>query len=151
MNAVKKHATKYDIITKLSNAPSGLSIEQLLRGDTGEARKNLRRLLVSFTPTRKVNCTDLQGKLEWILMLYLVQVYGSGFLALLEHGGALNLTAMKLLKILEVELKPARRMITVVGGEHVNCVGVICDVPICFRNVSTAKNFPAVNIVPVDV
>ena len=46
-NAVQEHSGKYDVVSSLAKAPSGLKLGQLIRGDGDEAKKEIRRLFNS--------------------------------------------------------------------------------------------------------
>ena len=43
-NDVQEHSGKYDVVSSLAHAPSRLTFGQLIRGDSDEAKKEIRRL-----------------------------------------------------------------------------------------------------------
>ena len=145
-NAVQKHSGKYDVVSSLVNAPSGLTFVQLIRGDGDEAKKEIRRLFTS-RPRRSVAASI--GTLPKRLKVVAVQVYGTQMRALLDSGAIPNVMNASVASKLSLSPKPTSTKITV--RQKTTCLGSIEDVPVSFNGTVTSLNFLVVARSPVDI
>ena len=107
-NAVKEHSGKYDVVSSLANAPSGLKFGQMIRGDGDEAKKEIRRLFNS-RPRRPVAASI--GTLPKRLKVVSVQVFGTQMRALLDSGAISNvMNASVASKLSLSQSRPRRRL-----------------------------------------
>ena len=147
-NAVQEHSGKYDVVSSLANAPSGLTFGQLIRGDGDEAKKEIRRLFTS-RPRRPVAASI--GTLPKRLKVVAVQVYGTQMTALLDSGAIPNVMNASVASKLSLSPKPTSTKITVANGQKTTCLGSIEDVPVSFNVTVTSLNFLVVSGSTVDI
>lgn len=94
------------MIIELSNAPSDLTFDQLMRGDDKKAERELCRL---FTPLKSCfvgkSNPALISQDEHVLIVTLVKTYGTDDLALLDTGAVKNLISTELAEQLHLTPK----------------------------------------------
>ena len=129
--AFQEHVGKYNVVSELANAPSGLTFGQLVRGDSEGARKEMKRLL-----TRKSGRSrSFAGHMNIFprsLRVVTVQVYGTDAQALQESGAVQNIMSPHLMKSLSLTPESTNKHITVAYGKSSPCVGSLPQVPVSF-------------------
>lgn len=153
---IQQHVGAYDVISQLANAPSGLTFGQLMRGDSKEAEKELRRL---FTPLkaraapRKASKANpaVNPKGDRVLKVVPVQIYGTSTSALLDTGAVPNLISEELAKHLKLNPKPTLKTITVADGSNSSCIGRLRQIPVTFGRLTVHMDFLTVKDAPLGV
>ena len=136
------------MVSSLANAPSGLKLGQLIRGDGDEAKKEIRRL---FNNRLRRPVAASIGTLPKRLKVVSVYVYGTQIRALLDSGAILNVMNASVASELSLSPKPTSTNITVANGQKTTCLGSIEDVPISFNGTFTSLNFLVVEGSSVDI
>lgn len=148
--SLEEHVRKYNVVSELANAPSGLTFGQLVRGDAESARKEINRLL-----TKKVRRgRGFAGHAETRprrLRLVTVQVYGSDAQALLDSGAVPNIVSPQLVKRLSLTPEATTKHITVANGKNASCIGALHQIPVSFGGLVSKMDFLVVSGAPYDV
>lgn len=88
---LQSHVQKFDVIEVLANALSGISTDQLPRGDAVDEQKEPKEIFLSKAVSIIVNSANTRIKREKrILTISPVRVHGTECLALLETGAFQN-------------------------------------------------------------
>ena len=126
-NALSKRIERFDIMKSIAQAPVGLTIGQIVRGDAEGLRSEVRKIL-----SGKVRDTALAIHSENVPQrpqAVRVQAYSEDTLALLDSGAISNVMSISMVEILNLKLKPTQRSIKVANETTGVCSGVSEQVP----------------------
>lgn len=105
------HARKYDVATELANAPYGVTFDQIIDGDAGEAKVKLGRMLSCCGVTVSVN--EVKGSMaECKLQVVDTKVRGMAATSL-DTGAIEHVLSSNLARRLALSLKPKDKSITI--------------------------------------
>ena len=148
--ALQEHVGKYNVVSELANAPSGLTFGELVRGDAEGARREMKRLL-----SRKLGRSrGFAGHTDLFLRrlrVIIVQVYGTDAQALLDSGAVPNIMSLYLMKRLSLTPESPKKHITVADGKISPCVGSLRQVPVSFGGLVSKMDFLVATGTPYDV
>ena len=129
--SLQEHVGKYNVISELANAPSGLTFGQLIRGDADVAKKEIGRLFTKQGGRRRVFAGHADMKPRR-LRLVTLKVYGTEGEALLDSGAVPNIISPKLVVKLCLSPQPTGKRITVADGGNAPCLGSLLQMPTSF-------------------
>ena len=148
--ALQEHVGKYNVVSELARAPSGLTFGQLVLGDAESARREINGLLARKARRRPgfAGPVELQPRR---LRITTVRVYGTEAHAMLDSGAVPNIMSPKLVQKLSLTPKATKKHITVANGKDEPCMGILEQVPVSFGNLVSKMDFLVVNGAPYDV
>lgn len=113
------HSRKYDVISELANKPPGIKLDQLLRGDTVRARKDIERLLTGRMK-KKVGVVAFGGEDQGgrKLKAVKVRVYGTEVYAVMDSEAVQNILPKNLMMRLYVLPQETNKTLTVATGNR---------------------------------
>lgn len=147
---------KFDLLSGLAQAATGIAFGQLARVDAEDARKEMRKLFVA--PTRRV-----QRKIAFIssntpvsrpssrLSMIDIMTHAYPVRALHDSGSTPNIMSLKLVEKLQLKTSPTARRITVANGSTEEGLGVALEVPMLFGTLSADMDFLILKGAPFDV
>lgn len=146
---------KYDVISAMTNAPSGLTFGQLWRGDAASAEKDLDRMLgknklkVGVLEEDKNQGNDEQE--EKCLAVASLKDHGLEAYALLDTGATPNVMSLQLAKQLGLQLQETKKVVTVANGSRSGVLGKVNCIPVLFESLQVYMDFVVLENVPFDV
>ena len=147
---MKEHVGKYDVVSELARAPSGLLFGQLARGDAESARWEINSLLARKARSGR----GFGGPVELRprrLGLTTVCVYGTEANSLLESGAVPNIISPKLVEKLSLAPKETKKHITAANGRGAACMCAPEQVPVSFGSLVSKMDFLVVAGAPFDL
>ena len=152
---ISDYAGKYDVISELANASTGLTFGQLIRGDGEKAKSEIRRLLTRGTRVRRNVAAAVPGSSLTVrprrLKVVQIKTFGTDAEALLDSGAVPNLISEKLCKKLSVDFNKKHIGLTVADGQRAHSIGTITDVPISFDDLHISMDFYVMKNPPFEV
>ena len=148
--SLQEYVRKYNVISELANASSGLTFRQLVRGDADVAKREIVRLFAK----QRVRGRTFAGHADTRsrrLRLVTVKVYGTEAQALLDSGAVPNIILPKLASKLCLSPQPTEKHITVADGANAPCLGSLHQIPTSFGEVIVKLDFLVVKGRPFDV
>ncbi len=90
-------APRYDVVSELTNAPSGITFGQLLRGDAVGAQKDMKRLFTSRPASRTAAAVrEAESSVPRVLLVAPTSIFGTRWWALLDSGSIPNLMSRRM-------------------------------------------------------
>lgn len=143
------HAQKYELVSNIANAPSGLTFRQPLRGDTVEEKKGISRILATRTKIKvqMVLGTSKDHKKRFLKVVRL-KLYGSEAYAMMNYGAIPNLMSKKIEERLCAKTEEATRTIYMATGNKSPVVGMLKTVPVYCAEMAVDSDFLVVDGYP---
>ena len=152
---ISDYVGKYDVVSELANASTGLTFGQLIRGDGEKAKSEIRRLLTRGTRVRRNVAAAVPGSSLTVrprrLKVVQIKTFGTDAEALLDSGAVPNLISEKLCKKLSVDFNKKHIGLTVADGQRAHSIGTITDVPISFDDLHISMDFYVMKNPPFEV
>ena len=152
---IPDHVGKYDVLTELSRAPSGLTFGQLIRGDAEEAKVEIRKVLSKTARAGKSAGNSVIAQVGSVhhrrLKVVPVKVYSSITQALLDSGAVPNLMSASLAGVLSLAPEATTKKITVADGTNAVVRGFLTEISVSFSNFTVRLDFLVVEGTPVDI
>ena len=147
--SLQEHVGKYNVISELANASSGLTFGQMIRGDADVAKNEINRLFAKQGSRGRTFAGHANMKLRRLRVVTL-KVYGTEAEALLDSGAVPNIISPKLVAKLSLSPQPTGKHITVVDGGNVPCLGALLQIPTSFGGLVVNSDFLVVKGTPFD-
>lgn len=150
------HTPKYDVVGQLSNAPSGLTFGQLLRGDADEAERNLTKLFSAWRKQKNRVVETTQQTLKddearanskrsrRSLKVAQLKLYGA------EVHALLDIMSKDLMQRLNLSPTETNCSISVANGNRSRVVGIVTSVPTSFSDLVVSLEYLVVEQPPFD-
>ena len=148
--ALQEHVGKYNVVSELARAPSGLTFGQLVRRDAEAVRREINGLLARKARRRPGFAGHVELRTRQ-LRVTTVRVYGTTAHALLDSGAVPNIMSPNLVQKLSLTPKATAKHITVANGKNSACVGILDQVPVSFGSLVSKMDFLAVSGAPYGV
>ena len=130
---ILERTSQYDVAQELTDANSGLTVGQLLRGDAIDAQKEMKKLFKNSTSSRAVGTIrPSPSGIPRVLLVVPVKIFGTEWWALLDTGAVPNIISKRMIEHLSLSPEETQRRITVADGSSSKCDGVVAEVPIAF-------------------
>lgn len=147
---------KYDVVSALTSAPSGITFGQLWRGDATSARKELDRIFGKGKLKLGV-VADVKGAVEEneeeekCLAVTKVSMYGLDVYALMDSGATPNVVSPRVVERLSLIPQATNKVLTVANGEKSGVKGKLQDVPVSFDGMTAGLDFVVLENLPFDI
>lgn len=150
---------KYDVVSALTNAQSGLTFGQLWKGDATGARKELQRIIgkgkLKMTVVEEVK-TKNELNLEEdsddrYLGVSVIRIHGTKLFALMDSGATPNVFSPQVVKRLSLKPQETSKVVTVATGEKSKATGKLSNVPVMFDELQAEVDFIVLEDTPFDV
>ena len=135
-------SSPYDPLRAIAQAPSGLTVGQLLRGDAVTSAKTLRKYF-GRSMSAKVAAVGEPGEQEVPRrhQTLLIGIYGHPVRALFDTGAVPNVMSERLAKALGLKIGPTDGDIRVASGDVVTGEGVVKGVPVTLDTIVVPVDF----------
>ena len=142
MNAApQEHFGKDNVVSEMTNALSGVTFGQLVRGDAKGARKEMKRLL-----SRRLGCSrgfsDHPDVFPRRHRVVTVQVYGTDAQELPDSGGVPNTMSPHLMNWLSLTPESTNQHIHLADGKCSPCAVSLRQVPVSFGGAGEQDRYP---------
>ena len=147
--ALAKRVEQFDLLSSIAQAPVGLTLGQLIRGDADGLKADLRKILAGKvrSPALSLQATTAPHRHQVLR----VKVYSEETFALLDSGAIPNVMSLPMVERLNLELRPTERSVKVANGSTEACTGVAERVPIRFGEITVYLDFLVLPGAPYDV
>lgn len=144
---------KYEVVSALTNAPSGLSFEQLRKGDAARAQKKLEhifgreKLKLGVVEKRDSDENDAE---EICLAVSVVHILGMRLQALLDTSATPNFLPLRAVRKLSLSFGDTRKEVPVATGAKYGAAGKIASLPVLLDDLQAEVDFMVPQNVPLD-
>ena len=149
-----EYVGKYNVISELANANTGLTFGQLIRGDGEKAKSDIKRLLARGARVRR-NVTAAVSTSSNVrprrLKVVQIRAHGLPSEALLDSGAVPNLISEKFCKKLNLTFEQKSVGLTVADGQRARSIGLVSELPISFEDLHISMDFHVMENPPFDV
>lgn len=116
------HVGKYNTLAELATATTGLTFSQLLRGDTTEPQKTLKKIRKSRPRTKVLVAPVIIP--SRILKVVSLHIHGNKVLTLLDSRAGPNLISASSASNMGLDINGTSRKITFADGTSKECLGL---------------------------
>lgn len=145
---------KYDVVSALTNAQSGITFGHLWQGNAAYARKELDRIFgkgqlkLGVVEEREQNDEDTEEK---CLAVAPVRIHGMELYALMDSGATPNVLSPSVVKWLSLNPEGTKKVVTVATGDKSGAQGKLTNIQVLFEQLQAGIDFIILENVPFDV